>query len=173
MKKSWNKNVNEKNEKEISKFLAQNILTPGFREREGRRDALGDENSQNRRIIFLGATKHLYMRVCPSVRPSVRRSIGPTGTLSLKRCETHFIAGIGTCFILGTLNIDASSVWIGARKHDLYQKWKFCRKLSLLQHCCSLWKNSFYSEWWAPTVYTSQLTTGYGVALNYALLRGH
>ena len=34
--------------------------------------------------------------VHPSVRPKVR-SLGPSGTLSLKRCETHLIAGIGTC----------------------------------------------------------------------------
>ena len=40
-------------------------------------------------LRFLDASSHLYMRVCPSVRPSVRRLVGGSVTLSSKTREIN------------------------------------------------------------------------------------
>jgi len=41
---------------------------------------------------FLDAFSHLYMRVCPSVRPSVRGSVGPSVSIKEVRARTHLMA---------------------------------------------------------------------------------
>ena len=50
---------------------------------------------------FLGATKHLYKRVCPSVRPSVRPSVGPSVTPfhlpSYRGVSAHLMPCIRPC----------------------------------------------------------------------------
>ena len=50
--------------------------------------------------LFLGAAKHLYKRVCPSVRPSVGRSVGRSVTPShfrrFRRASEHRVASIGS-----------------------------------------------------------------------------
>ena len=62
------------------------------------------------RFLFVGATRHLYKRVCPFVRPSIRRSVGRSvcyafSFLAVSLCLEHRVASIGSClslhFILG------------------------------------------------------------------------
>ena len=36
------------------------------------------KNENLEKLIFLDAPSHLYMRLCPSVRPSVARSVSPS-----------------------------------------------------------------------------------------------
>ena len=51
--------------------------------------------------IFLDAFSHLYKRVCPSVRPSVHRSLGPPVHLTRDRKREFFAEGNeGKCFVI-------------------------------------------------------------------------
>ena len=45
--------------------------------------------------LFLGAAKHLYKRVCPSVR----RSVTPSHFRQFRRASGHRVASIGSCFL--------------------------------------------------------------------------
>ena len=47
---------------------------------------------------FLGAIKHLYKRVCLSVRPSVGRSVTPSHFRRFWRASEHRVASIGSYF---------------------------------------------------------------------------
>ena len=47
-------------------------------------------------FTFLGTAKHLYRKVCPSVRPSVGPSVRPLRLLIFGGSE-HRVASIGSC----------------------------------------------------------------------------
>ena len=74
-----------------------------FEKRECRSATIVDHSSANH---FLDASSHLYMRVCPSVRVSVRPSVCPSVNIkekppktTISACETHRITRPGLLFI--------------------------------------------------------------------------
>ena len=52
--------------------------------------------------------------VPPSVGPSIGPSVDPSRTLSLKRCEIHLMAGIGTCLNFRSLSSSNSACFVPA-----------------------------------------------------------
>ena len=49
-------------------------------------------------LPFFGDEKHLYKRVCPSVRPSLRRSVTPSHFRRFSSDSKHRVAGISSCY---------------------------------------------------------------------------
>ena len=70
---------------------------------------------------FLGAAKHLYKRVCPSVRPSVRRSVTPSHFRRFWHASEHRVASIGSC-----------SLWISGVERIKRRKKTATRPVDLL-----------------------------------------
>ena len=56
--------------------------------------------------MFLGAAKHLYKKVCPSVHPSVRPSVRPSVHLSIGRS-----VGPLRLLIFGGFGVLRSTAW--------------------------------------------------------------